>query len=279
MLLSLLPYLIHSTTGGALPAVVAGVVVAFLLITLLIAGIIVGVVMLRRMKKRGKQIKNKDKSVEIIECREKREELLEESVAKVAEYSMTGDRRIDNEAALHYERLQCEEEAQYESVDGHQQGSHGRVESKGIRSEADFYNVVEAAENIPSKKEVGHDVSDMGQQDDQPKGTPDVVYAVVDKSKKRRKEKTQGGASATTTQGVCTEEQHYEWSSAFGQDWFGNVVEVKPENNHGDVEQGSPSNDANGTGPQFEPCNPNAVSACRGGQEQEREQREELQMR
>ena len=41
-------------TGGALPAVVAGVVVAFLLLTLLIAGIIVGVVVLRRRAyKRG----------------------------------------------------------------------------------------------------------------------------------------------------------------------------------------------------------------------------------
>ena len=260
MLLSLLPYLIHSTTGGALPAVVAGVVVAFLLLTLLIAGIIVGVVMLRRMKRRGKRIKNKDKSVEIIECTEKRE-LLEESVAKVAEYSIDNDRerRIDDRVALHYERLQREEEVHYESVDAPQQGSHGRMDNKGIRSKADYYNVVDAAENIPSKKEVGHDVRDMGQQDDQPKGTPNVVYAVVDKSKKKRQEKTQGGASATTTQGVCTEEQHYECSSAFGQDWFGNVVGEKPEYNYGDVGQGSPSNDAKRTGPQSEPCNPKAV--------------------
>ena len=44
-------------------------------------------------------------------------------------------------------------------------------------------------------------------------------------------------------------------SSVFGQDWFGKVVEGKPEDNH--VEQGSPSNDAKGTGPQSEPCNPN----------------------
>ena len=90
---------------------------------------------------------------------------------------------------------------------------------------------------------------------------PNVVYTVVDKSKKKRKEKTQGGASATTTQGAYTEEQHYEWSSAFGQDWLGNVVGGKPEGNHVDVEQGSTSNDAKGTDPQSEPCNPNAMYA------------------
>ena len=50
--------LIHSiyvrTTGGALnlPAVLAGAVVAFLLLTLLIAGIIVGVVLLGRAKRK-----------------------------------------------------------------------------------------------------------------------------------------------------------------------------------------------------------------------------------
>ena len=32
-----------------------------------------------------------------------------------------------------------------------------------------------------------HDVRDMGQQDDQPKDTPNVVYAVVNKSKKKRR--------------------------------------------------------------------------------------------
>ena len=251
-------FTLNSVTDVALPAVLAAAVVAFLLLTLLIAGIIVGVVMLRRMKKRGKRIKNKDKSVEIIECTEKRGELLEESVAKVGEYSIDNDRerRIDDEVALHYERLQCEEEAQYESVDGPQQGSHGRVDSKGIRSEADYYNVVEAAENIPSKKEVGHDARDMGQQDDQPKGTPNVVYAVVDKSKKKRKEKTQGGASATTTQSAYTEEQYYESSSAFGQDWLGNEIGGKPGGNH---KQGSRSNDIKGTGPQSEPPKANAV--------------------
>ena len=55
LLVTLSTSLSHNfTTGGELPAVVAGVVVAFLLLTLLIAGIIVGMVMLRRRAyKRG----------------------------------------------------------------------------------------------------------------------------------------------------------------------------------------------------------------------------------
>ena len=71
-----------------------------------------------------------------------------------------------------------------------------------------------------------------------------AVYAVVDKSKKKKQEKTQGGASATTTQGADTEEQHYEYSDVVGQDWLGNVVGEKLKVNHGDVGQGSSSNDA-----------------------------------
>ncbi len=49
LLLQVLP-LLSMFTGGALnlPAVLAGAVVAFLLLTLLIAGIIVGAVLLRR---------------------------------------------------------------------------------------------------------------------------------------------------------------------------------------------------------------------------------------
>ena len=144
LLLSLLPYLIHSTTGGALPAVVTGVVVAFLFLSLLLG----------RMKRSiEKRFQKRDKRRE---CTEKSSDLA----------------------------------------------------SKGQ----------ESAEEI------------------------------------------QGGASAITTQHICTEEQHYESSSAvFRQDWFGNVVGGKLEDSHGDVEQGSPSNDANGTGPQSEPCNPKAV--------------------
>ena len=267
------PLMCSTDDAENLPAVVAGVVVAFLLLTLLIAGIIVGVVVLRRraykrgmpsqrnvrhkpiagiivgvvMLGRAKRRKNspekKGKLVEKVECAEKQEEL--------SESEPTADNNNEwqtDEAAFHYEQ--------------HVEGLH--------YSHCGHYD-----DNVAALLRDGDgDAHRKGntQQDDQPKGTPNVVYAVVDKSKKMRQEETQGGASATTTQGVNTEEQHYESSSAFGQDWFGNVVGGKPEDNH--VEQGSRSNDANGkgTGPQSEPCNPNAVSACRGGQEQEKEQ-------
>ena len=84
------------------------------------------------------------------------------------------------------------------------------------------------------------------------------MYAVVDRSKKKKQEKTQRGASATTTQGADTEEQHYECSSGLGQDRLGNVVE--PEVNQG-VEQASPFNEAKETGPQSEPCIASALHA------------------
>ena len=53
----LIPYILY-TTGGPLnlPAVLAGAVVAFLILTLLIAGIMVGVVLLRRANRKGKRI-------------------------------------------------------------------------------------------------------------------------------------------------------------------------------------------------------------------------------
>ena len=89
--------------------------------------------------------------------------------------------------------------------------------------------------------------------------TASAVYAVVDKSKKHKGEKTQGGASATTTQGADTEEQHYEWSSGLGQDWLGNVVE--PEVNYGGIEQASSSNEAKQTDPQSESGNSSALYA------------------
>ena len=63
-------------TGDALnlPAVVAGAVLAFLLLILLIAGIIVGVVLLRRGKSKEKTLK-KGHWLEEAECTEKSTEL------------------------------------------------------------------------------------------------------------------------------------------------------------------------------------------------------------
>ena len=234
MLLPPLPHLIYCTyafTGALnLPAVVAGASVAFLLLLLFIVGIIIGFVLLRRVKKK----KLLEKLAERIECAEKREE----SQRKGREAAVSHSEQWTDEVAPHHEMVeQHVEDPQYESTDVLGQGCRGRVEGNGIMPEGHYYDVSDAAENAQSKEEVGDS-------NDQPKGTPNAVYAVVDKSKKKKQGKTQGGASATTTQGIYTEEQHYECSSVFGQDWLGNVAGERPEGDHGDVGQGDPSNDA-----------------------------------
>ena len=241
-ILPLPPHLMYLCFTVNLPAVLAGASVAFLLLTLLIAGIIAGLVLLRRMKRKGKSLEKKQKLVERIECTEKREEL------------------PGNESTSGNNSKQHVEDPHYDSIDVLGQGCRGRVEGSGIRSEEGHYDVIDAA-NVLSKPGVGHGMKENAQQDDQPNGTPNAVYAVVDKSKKMKQGKTQGGASATTTQGIYTEEQHYECSSVFGQDWLGNWVGEKPRGNHGDVEKGGPSNEAKKPGPQSEPCNPIAVYA------------------
>ena len=75
--------------------------------------------------------------------------------------------------------------------------------------------------------------------------------------------KAEIGPGPSTTQSVDTEDQHYECSEVFGQDWFGNEVGEKSEaGNHSDVNsKGSPYNNTKGTGPQSETCNPNVVYA------------------
>ena len=127
------------------------------------------------------------------------------------------------------------------------------------------YDVIDNVEVSLKDKDVSrcNDEKEKGQQHDQSKGTPDVVYTAVDKSKKKKKGKTDG-ASATTTQGVDIEEQqlqHYECSDVPGVDWFGNAVGKKSEVNHGDHGKGSPSSEAQHGGPQSEPCNTNEVYA------------------
>ena len=264
------------TTGGALnlPAVVAGAVVAFLLLTLLIVGIIVGAVLLRRANRKGKSIGKRGEVVERIECANKHAQSLENESTS----GNDGEQQIV-EAAFHYE--QNAEDMHYESADV--AGQHcGREKDNGIWSDGDHYDYALTGQRCGREKDNGmwsngghydyaegdvlkeggaeHRKKKSTVQEHQPRGTPDAVYAVVDKSKKKKHkgEKTQGGASATTTQGADTEEQHYECSSGFGQDRIGNV---SLESNHGDGGQESLSNDAKQTVPQPEPHNPGAVYA------------------
>jgi len=115
-----------SHTGGALnlPAVLAGAVVAFLLLTLLIAGIIVGVVLLGRAKRRRKKSNEKSKMVKV-GCEEKQEVSPEnESTA-----GNDSERRI-SQAAFHYE--QHAEDMHYEKLT---LGDRvGEVEKKAMES-------------------------------------------------------------------------------------------------------------------------------------------------
>ena len=113
---------------------------------------------------------------------------MEEPAAKGGKSTAGSNReqRIDDEVALHYERVQREKELHYDSVDVPRHGCVSRVDGGGIRSKGDHYEVIDAAENFQIDG-VGHGTKENAQQDDQPKGTPDAVYAVVDKSKKRSK--------------------------------------------------------------------------------------------
>ena len=130
----------------------------------------------------GEKKERKKKSVELIECVEKREEIVEVSLTGTSSTGNDSERQINNNLVCHYDRIQPNDEPGYESVDVAQQGRISQVDGKGSRSKGDYYNVAEVTENISSQ--------DIGQD----------------------------------TQEADTEEQHYEWSNVFGQDWLGNVV-------------------------------------------------------
>ncbi len=268
------PFIHVYFTGDALNlgAVVAGAVVAFLLLTLLIAGIIIGAVLLGRVNKKGKSIGKRGELVERIECANKHAQSLENESTS----GNDGEQQIV-EAAFHYEQ---NADMHYESTDVAGQhcdkekdngiwsgGGHydyaltgqrcGREKDNGMWSDGGHYDYAEG--DVSKEGGAGHRKKKSTVQEHQPKGTPNAVYAVVDKSKKKKHKKTQDCvSSATTTQGADTEEQHYECSTVFGQDWLGNV---NLESNHGEVGHESLSNDANETVPQPEPHNPGAVYA------------------
>ena len=239
-------------TGGALDltAVLSGVAVSFLLLALLIAGIIAGLVLLRRAKKKEGSLKKWSPSVKRRECTEK----VEEPQGKVGELAAGNECEhcIDDVGVE-----QCMEELNHESANVLRKGSLNRVEGNKIKYNGD-YDEIDAAE-ILSRDWDRHGTVDEGLQVDQPTDTPDAVYAVVDKSKKKKKCKTEGDQSTTATQDSHTEEQHYESSTVIGMDWLG--TEVKPEGDVSGVEEGNPLDNLKVTGPQSEPCDPNAVYA------------------
>ena len=207
---------------------------AFLLVTPLIASAITAAV-LRRRKRR--------KELVPVEGTE------EPEVVGISLTPTTSKQQENIEASGEREDLHCR------STDALGQSCHSMITA--VRSVGDYYDIID----VPSQEGTGPQCNHTKDHcDDQPKGDPNAVYAVVDKSKKKKHEKTQGGASATTTQGADIEEQHYE-HSGFGQDWFGTAVEVNPEatlTNAGCSSTNTETND-----PQSEPynVNPNALYA------------------
>ena len=221
-------------TGGAegLPAVVlAGAVVAFLLLTLLIAGSTIGVVLWRIVNRRRTL-----QDTKWIEHTETNEEMPGNGQVSVADHSEQWVEEDEQHA----------QDMHYEVCDIMGQGCCGREDSNGIRFEGDCYANVEIAENIPSEEEVRDGVTKTCQHDDQPKGIANAVYGVVDV------------ARATTTHDIYTDEQHYEYNSVFGQHWSDKLVGGMPKENS-EVEQGCPSNAAKKTCSETESFHPTVV--------------------
>ena len=214
---------------------VAGAVVVVLLFLILLTASVA--VMVRRAQRKKQNVPNKVEEERESPRNTSREEQEE---AEVAHHCEIVDQELNCETGDVLAQLL-------------EEGSLG--EATGINSTGDYYDIIDG-QSVLSKPEVGHGTKENGQQTDKPKRTPNVVYAVVDKSKKKKPEKTEGGQS--TIKGHFSEEQHYERSSLFGQDWLG---DVKCEGNRGDGKTGCLSSEAKETGPQSEPCKPNAVYA------------------
>lgn len=235
------------------------VAVAFLLLGLHIAGVVAISVLLRRAKRRITltSLEKKVTLVDRIECIEKREDSLQklDEFQGKAEESAAGS---DSDHCIGDDRVeQHVEELHDQSANVLRQGYLNRAEDSRIRYKGNC-DEIDAAE-VLCKDGDGHSAAENSQQGDQPADKPDAVYAVVDKSKKRKKRETEVDQSTTDLQGAYTEEFHYDCGNVLGQDWLGNVE--KPEGDTGRVEKGSPSDKTKGTGPQSEPCNQHAVYA------------------
>ena len=188
--------------GAVTMAGVAGGVAAafFLLLILLFTSIVIGLV-LRRAQKGKRNHPGKREGV---------------------------SERVGNaprtRASEWYEEVELDERAgdpQYEKPNSLGQGCGGGKVSE-VRFVGDYSEVIDDAD-VPSKDvddQYCNDQRENDQKNNQPMGTPNAVYAVINKDKKE-KGRTDDGAPK---QGVHTEEQHYECSNTPGQDWLGNVA-------------------------------------------------------
>ena len=232
-----LPHVLAGTVD--LAGVVAGAVVAFIFVLILLAtSIVMGVVLKKAKQRKGKSPAERIEGTEMIGI---------SPTASTCKQQENIEANCEREDELHCERTDVLGQSCLSTV-------------RAVRSVGDYYDIID----VPSQEVAGpqcNDAKEDSQHVDQVKETPSAVYAVVDKCKKQKTGKMESGANTTTTQGPYTEEQHYEGSNILGQDWFGNVAEVRPKGTLCDALKGCAPTDTKRNAPQSEPCNPNAVYA------------------
>ena len=233
-------YFSHTLGTDDLIPVVAGPVAAFILLLILIISIVVVVGVVCRRARHRKTYSPAER---------------EEESERMANFSTT--QANEQQESFRLEPYPADERAgdnQYDSVDVPRQGSVGKV--KMVRFAGDYCDIDnDNVDALPKAEDSSlcNDQKEKAQQSDQSTGNPNVVYAVVDKSKKKNKG---GGATA-----VQEQEQHYECSDVFGQDWFGNEVGVLSGGSRNEAMKESSLNDAKENVLQSEPSDPSAMYA------------------
>ena len=218
--------------GSAAGAAAGGAVAAILFLAVLLASAVIGLILIkkRRSPREGKVVR----------------------------------KRIGSSPSEQHKDIELAPYHPEQVGEPHYENTKSRQDCVDKVAEASFtgdYDVIDSADAPSKDTDVSrpNDEKIKNPKENQPTGTADVVYTAIDKSKKKKKGKTKGGPSATSTQGADIVEQHYECSEVFGQDWFGNEVGERSAGSHGDDGKGSSSSDAQHSGPQREPSNPNVV--------------------
>ena len=153
---------------------------AFLLVTLLIASAITVAVLRRRKRRKG---------IVPVEGTE------EPEVAGISLTPTTNKQQENDEASGEREDLDRR------STDALGQSCPRMMTA--VRSEGDYYDIID----VPSQEGTGPQCNHiMDHRDDQAKGDPNAVYAVVDNSKKQRKVSAKDASSSLTTAHVDASE-------------------------------------------------------------------------
>ncbi len=214
-----------TTATYEIAGVVVGLVVGSLLIMIVLTTSVAFFV--RRVQRRKRKVSHKVEEEAKAPTNTSREEGEETDVVLHCEVMET--------------ELNCESGDVTQSL---REGSLG--EAAVMNSTGDYYNIFEDQSAL-AQLEFG---SVNSPQTGKPTGIPNVVYAVIDKSKKKKPVMTEIGKR--TTNEHYSEDQCYAHWSPVGEG-------MKHPQSGGDVGQGSPSNEA--IVPQSEPRNPGAVYA------------------